>query len=374
MANNGSTIVPPNSTGNAIDCSSLSVGGVVSYRQRVVIADNTRSANFALVSAGSLQVLVENTVNVGGAVSLAAGTSKIGFLQKISASVTVQGNVGLNAGTNHIGEFNISLMPAVVLAAGTAHAGEFNISLMPAVVVTSITNAINVSAMPAVVNAAGTNHIGEVNISLMPAVALAAGAANIGSINNISAAVGLAAGTQHIGEVNISIMPAVVVTSITNAINVSAMPNVVLAAGANNIGTLNGISAVVSVNIAAQSAGQVLNVTNNFRGALATPSVSHGPLTVVVGSGSATATLVTSAGAASIYVDSLLCTNGGAALCIISVLEKSLSAAVVQYLAASGGGFSHNFDPPWKISAGASLQAFLNSGGPVNVTVNFHVA
>lgn len=221
MSGNGFVQVPPNSTGAEIDCSSLSVGGQVVMRQRVVLGDPTHSANFATVSSGSLQVLVENTVTIGGAVSLAAGTSKIGFLQKISASVTVQGNVGLNAGTNHVGEVNISLMPAVVLAAGAAHIGEVNISLMPQV---------------SVLNVAGTAHMGEVNISLMPAVVLAAGAANIGTINNISAAVGLAAGAQHIGEVNVSLMPALVVTSITNAINISAFP--ALAAGNNTVGAV----------------------------------------------------------------------------------------------------------------------------------------
>lgn len=499
MSNNGTTVVPPNSTGNAIDCSSLSSGGVTVYRQRVVLADNTHSANFATVSAGSLQVIVENASLV------------------VSGQVSVTGSVAvstLGAGTNHIGEVNISLMPqvSVLNVAGTAHIGEVNISLMPAVVVTSITNAINVSAMPNVTLAAANNTVGAVTVAgfidpsgnqrnvvdsvntalrvnvvaggagggiatgpvavgasvtagnnpvlmggvdgssfarnlrvdatggliisnisatvnvagsftvggqtggtsatagstytlvggmdgaigrvaltdanghfvITGTVALAAGAAKIGYLQKISASVtvqgnvGLNAGTNHVGEVNISLMPQVSVLNVAGTahmgeVNISLMPAVVLAAGTNNIGTVQAISATVNVNIAAQSSGFLLNVTNNMRGTLAIPSASHGPITTQVGSGSATATLVVSAGAASIYVDGLICVNGGGALCTINILEKSLSAAVVQFLAANGGGFSHNFDPPWKISAGASLQAFLNSGGPVLVTVNFHV-
>jgi hypothetical protein len=101
MANNGGVVVPPDSTGKQVDCSSLSVGGVTSYRQRIVIADPSKSANFALCSAGALQVIVTT-----GAVSLAAGTSKIGFIGKISAGVAVTGTVSLGAGTANIGSIN----------------------------------------------------------------------------------------------------------------------------------------------------------------------------------------------------------------------------------------------------------------------------
>src|SRR5258708_29608729 len=118
MAGNGAVVVPPDSTGKNIDCASLSAGGVTVYRQRVVISDGTRSANFAVCSAGSLQTIVTNTVTVTGqvsvtgsvavsgigagtnnigAVSIAAGTAKIGFIGKISAAVA------LAAGAANIG-------------------------------------------------------------------------------------------------------------------------------------------------------------------------------------------------------------------------------------------------------------------------------
>lgn len=323
MANDGSTQVPPNSTGNKIDCSSLSVGGATVYRQRVVLSDNTHSANFATVSAGSLQVIVENaSLAVTGAVSIAAGTSKIGYLQKISASVTVQGNVGIAAGTNHIGEVNISLMPAVV--------------------VTSITNAINVSAMPAVAIATGTNKIGSIkfisatvnvagsltiggttggtsstaassftliggNDGSIGRVALMDAAGHqiisgtvalttlngLGKIDGISAAVSIASlnglgkidgisanvnvvlqtGTNNIGTVN-NISAAVSVASLNGLgkiDGISANVNVVLQSGANNIGTINNISAVVGVNIGAISSGVILPVNLVAMSAAALP-------------------------------------------------------------------------------------------------------
>src|ERR1700677_3418621 len=120
MSNNGSTQVPPNSTGNLIDCSSLSVGGVTAYRQRVVLADNVHSANFATVSAGSLQVIVENaSLVVSGQVSLGPGTSNIGTINNISAGVV------LAAGAANIGSIN-NISAPVVLAAGTNNIGTIN--------------------------------------------------------------------------------------------------------------------------------------------------------------------------------------------------------------------------------------------------------
>jgi len=559
--NNGSTIVPPNSTGNQIDCSSLSVGGVTAYRQRVVLADNTHSANFATVSAGSLQVIVENASLV------------------VSGQVSVTGSVAvstLGAGTNHIGEVNISLMPqvSVLNVAGTAHMGEVNISLMPAVVVTSITNAINVSAMPnvtlaaanntvgavtvagfidpsgnqrnvvdsantalrvnvvaggagggiatgpvavgasvtagnnpvlmggvdgssfarnirvdatggliisnisatvnvagsftvggqtggtsatagstytlvggmdgsigrvaltdasghfvitgtvalstlnglgkidgisaAVTLAAGANNIGTIN-NISAAVVLAAGTANIGTLNNISAAVAIAAGTNHIGEVNISLMPQVSVLNVAGTahmgeVNISLMPAVVLAAGTNNIGTVQAISATVNVNIAAQSSGLALRMggrvktsasstaadatTNPFwvdkNGRLVVvnhhpslaPSASHGPKVVTISTSVSVALIAAPGSGLVAYVDSIMVTNGSGTLTQFIAYEASATATPVlgAYLAASGGGYVRNYDPPVRVSANTVLNGRIKpNASQVLVEIHFHV-
>lgn len=530
MSNNGTTVVPPNSTGNAIDCSSLSSGGVTVYRQRVVLADNTHSANFATVSAGSLQVIVENAslvvsgqVSVTGSVAvstLGAGTNHIG---EVNISLMPQVSVLNVAGTAHIGEVNISLMPAVALAAGTQHVGEVNISLMPAVVVTSITNAINVSAMPNVTLAAANNTVGAVTVAgfidpsgnqrnvvdsvntalrvnvvaggagggiatgpvavgasvtagnnpvlmggvdgssfarnlrvdatggliisnisatvnvagsftvggqtggtsatagstytlvggmdgaigrvaltdanghfvITGTVALAAGAAKIGYLQKISASVtvqgniGLNAGTNHVGEVNISLMPQVSVLNVAGTahmgeVNISLMPAVVLAAGTNNIGSINGISAAVVLAAGTNNIGTIQAISaavslvaNTAYHPTGAPSASHGPKTVSM-TASATVALIAAPGASlSIYVTGMLATNGSSTLTQLQIYEASATATpvIAPFLAASGGGFSTQFDPPWRISANTALNARLKPsvGATVCVTLNFYV-
>lgn len=514
MSNNGTTVVPPNSTGNAIDCSSLSSGGVTVYRQRVVLADNTHSANFATVSAGSLQVIVENAslvvsgqVSVTGSVAvstLGAGANHIG---EVNISLMPQVSVLNVAGTAHIGEVNVSLMPAVViaagtnnigfingisatvnvagslaigsLAAGTNHIGEVNISLMPAIVVTSITNQVQISNISATVNVAGTftvggqtgngsasvgstytliggmdgsigrvaltdanghfvitgtvalaagaSNIGTINNisagvvlaagaanigtinNISAAVVLAAGTANIGTLNNISAAVVLAAGTAHIGEVNISLMPQVSVLNVAGTahmgeVNISLMPAVVLAAGTNNIGTVQAISATVNVNIAAQSSGLALRMggrvktsasstaadstTNPFwvdkNGRLVVvnhhpslaPSASHGPRVVTL-STSASVALIAAPGSGLVaYVDSIMVTNGSGTLTQFIAYETSatLTPVLAGYLAASGGGYVRNYDPPVRISANTVLNGRIKpNASQVLVEIHFHV-
>lgn len=360
MAKDGFVQVPPNSTGAEIDCSSLSVAGQVVMRQRVVVGDPTRSANFALVSAGSMQVTVQNTVPVSGQVSVTGSVA-------ISNTVTVQGQISVTGG--------------VVLNAGTFHIGEVNVSLMPQV---------------SVLNVAGVAHMGEVNISLMPAVVLAAGAANIGTINNISAGVVLAAGAAHVGEVNVSIMPAVVLAAgaanIGSINGISANVNVVIASGANNIGFLNGISATIvaaMVRVKFSSSAAIADntvtmswadrfgrqvVINNHPALL--PSASHGPKTVTL-STSTNAALVAAPGASnSIYVTALTITNGSATLTRADAYTGTGTAApeVAQYLAASGGGFTMKFDPPWQISANTALNARVKPNvSQALATIHFYV-
>lgn len=293
MANDGYTQVPPNSTGNKVDCASLSSGANTVYRQRIVIADNTRSANFAVVSSGSLQVLVQNAVAISGSVlaavsgqvSLGPGTSNIGTINNISAAVS------LAAGTNNIGAVSnaagTALMGAVSLAAGTANIGFLNNISATVLVAGEIANGSSLSTTNKpvlmggndsaggaggvartllldtsgrVILGAGANNIGAVSVAagtaLMGAVSLAAGTANIGFLNNISATVTVAittfatAGGQQIN----------VADTANNALRVNVVAGsgsganpVSIAAGTSNIGFINNISATVLV------AGEIAN-------------------------------------------------------------------------------------------------------------------
>lgn len=226
--------VPADDVGKKVDVASLDVGANTVYRQRVIIGDNTGTATFAVVTSGSLQVLfntpptinnisavvavsggvaISGTAVVSGVVGLTAGTAVIGDINaisrtvqvavgtpftvnNISATVVVSGQVGLTAGTAVIGDIN-AISRTVQVAIGT----PFTVN--------------NVSATVTVQ--------GNVNISATHSVILAAGTANIGTLNNISA--------------NVSVNP----------VNISNTPSVILAAGTAVFGTLNNISATVVV-------------------------------------------------------------------------------------------------------------------------------
>ena len=296
-----------------------------------------------LVDSANLALRV-NVVAGSGAganpVSIAAGTSNIGFINNISATVTVAGNVSASiVGTvpvsGNVTVDKISATASVVLAAGTANIGTLN----------NISAAVSVT-LPA--------NIGTVN-NISAAVVLAAGANNIGSINNISAQVAVS------GSV-----------TIINNINISAMPNVVLGTGTNHVGTVD-ISGMPAVAIS----GTAVTV-NAYRGiTLAVPSASHGPKTVTLSSSATTALIAAPGVGVSAYIDGIIITNGAAALAGIQIYEASATGSPVlqQYLAANGGGFAFNFDPPWKVSANTALNARLKpSASQVLVTINFHVA
>src|SRR5688572_5620887 len=143
MATEGNVRVPPDSTGKRVDAASLDDGGVSVYRQKMVLAGASGSAEVAVLAqsapaasamglvvrqAGTLTAVVTGTVNVNGGVAisgtaivagivgLTAGTAKIGRIADISATV----NVAIAGG------MPISGTPSVVLAAGTANFGTLN--------------------------------------------------------------------------------------------------------------------------------------------------------------------------------------------------------------------------------------------------------
>ena len=132
--------VPPDSTGKFIDAASLDVGATAVQRQRIVIGDNSATAQFATVTGGAL--LITGTVSLGasvaniGAVSLGAGTANIGFLNNISATVVIAGVVSLGAGTANIGFLN-NISATVIVAGvisfgpGTAAVGNFFVNAQP---------------------------------------------------------------------------------------------------------------------------------------------------------------------------------------------------------------------------------------------------
>lgn len=307
--------VPPDSTGKMVDAASMDVGANTVYRQRIVIGDNSATAQFALVTGGALTI---------------TGTMNISAMP----TVTVTGGVAVSGTAVVSGNVNISVFPALV--AGTANIG--GVSLVAGTSNIGFINNISATVVVA----------GNVNISVIPA--LVAGTANIGFINNISATVTVA------GNVNISTFPALV----AGTANIGAVS---LAAGTANIGFINNISATVMVATA-----------NNY--VVSIPSASHGPKTVII-STSAQVILIADPGAGlSVYVTQLMCTNAGTAATLARVGTSASPLTVLGYMQSAGGGFVMNFDPPWKLSASATCVASVkpNSSGNVYFTVNFYVA
>ena len=200
----------------------------------VTVAGTINISSMPAISVGPISTIdkISATVTVAGSVGINSGTLSLsGKLDGISSTVTVAGTVALGAGAANIGTINN--ISATVNVAGSLTVGGTpgGSSFSAGSSFTMIGGTDGTTARGLLMDAAG-------HAIVSGTVVLAAGTNNIGTLNNISAQVAVS------GSV-----------TIINNINISAMPNVVLAAGANNIGTLNGISATVNVNIAAQSAG-----------------------------------------------------------------------------------------------------------------------
>lgn len=406
--------VPPDSTGKKIDAVSLDVGANTVMRQRIVIADNSATSEFAQVAngrlvvtvAGNLNISAMPTVSVTGGVGI-SGTavvsgnvnissmptitlpSNIGTLNDISrtvqvaigtpftvnaisATVSVSGLVGLTAGTANIGRINdisatvtvsgnvnISATHSVILAAGTALIGDVN--------------AISRTVQVAVGTPFTINNI-SASVVVTGLVGLTAGAANIGFINHISQTVQVAIGTPFTVN-NISAAVALVAGT---TVNISNTASVVLAAGTANFGTLNNISRTVEVTVSTPFTLNNISATVTTQVAGFTPAVmsaSHGPKCVTASS-SAVVTLVASPGAGqSVHITQIMVGNGSNVFTKARIGTSASAATVVQPLAAAGGGFVFQFDPPWKLSASeAAICSVKPNASDVFFNVNFFVA
>lgn len=261
---------------------------------------------------------------------------------------------------------------SVILIAGTSNIGTINdISRTVQVAIGTPFTVNDISATVNTVVGAGT--------ALMGAVSLAAGTANIGFINGISATIAavLAAGTANIGTIN----------------NVSATIAAVLAAGTANFGTLNNISATVACGLAyvtEKTTGSLVQVGDSLNAAVRVnivadtfatavteiPSASHGPRMVNVSVSAATELIASPGTGLSIYVTQLMVSNSSVAGPVLARIGTSASAsAVVMMMAANGGGFVMNFDPPWKLSASErALCSVKPQGASGFFNINFYVA
>jgi len=413
--------VPPDSTGQKVDAGSLVVAGVTVIRQRITIADNSGSAQFATVTNNALLVqLNAGAANIGTidgisktvAVAWAtpqtldgisktvnvAGTFTIGTIDKISATATVAiSNFVDGSGNNRnvVDSANLALRVNIVAgaAAGVSQTDDTSFSATLAV----FAPIGGVYADAGAGQSVSASHAGAVRMTGARALHV-----NIRDVNGSELGGTNALRTNCAGFIDGSGQNRIVVDSANLALrvtiaNATATVAAVIGAGTSNIGTINNISATVNVAVAtpftvnniSRTVSCVItnNITIDFISAtvtvttanpyvLNTPSVSHGPL-MVVRSVSATATLIAAPGAGlHVYVTMLAVTNGGTNATTLNVGSSASLQTVNMYLAAGGGGYVINFDPPWKNFSNEAVLVRVkpNTGGNCFINSNFYVA
>jgi hypothetical protein len=302
-------------------------------------------------STTPISVKVE-TQSATASVILAAGSANIGTLNNISATVVVSGAVSLAAGTSNIGTINnisatVVVSGAVSLAAGTSNIGFLNNISATVVVAGEIANGSSLSTTNKPVLMGGNTSAGGAGglmatllLDTSGRVILGAGAQNIGSINNISATVSVvnAAGTANIGAVSLGAGTA----NIGFINNISATLSTVLAAGTANIGTLNNISATLSTVLAAGTAniGTLNNISATLSTVLAAGTANIGTINNI------SAAVVLAAGAANIGTinnisATVIVAQGPSAITSVShgpTCVTCSTSAVVTLVASPGAG------------------------------------
>lgn len=309
---------------------------------------------------------------VTGTVALAAGTSNIGTINNISATVVVSGSLSIGG---FAGNSSVTAASSFTLIGGT-DGSLGRVALMDAaghqiisgtVALTTLNGLGKIDGISANVNVvlqAGANNIGTIN-NISAAIVLAAGAANIGSINNISANVNvvLQAGTANIGAVSLG-------AQVAAGTSVTAASVVVLAGGTSRVSA--GITGSAAVSWLDPNGRGVMVLNHPSIVASATQGPQNKDITAT-----AFATLVASAGASFVYVTGILVTNGSASVTGVAFASSDQTAApqVVAYLAANGGGFNKEFNPPWKLSTGTALQGRIFPTAALTVTsvISFYV-
>lgn len=432
MSADGYVQVPPSSTGAKIDGASVDVAGNTVIRQRVVLADNSASAQFAVITSGALLVQ-PNAVAISG-----------------TAIVAVSGNVGINgvsatvmAQITSSVPLNISNTPSVVLAAGTANIGLINgVSATVTAVISgyrdgsgttvnpidSVNTALRVNIVAGA--AAGVSQIDDTSFSTGAATFVPVGAVFSDAGTGLSASASHAAALRMTGfralhvnirdasgnelggsnslRVNIAgyldasgqnriLVDSPSLAMRVNLVAASVTAIAVIGAGASNIGYINNISATVNVAIATpftvNNISRTVEVTiatpftvNNISATVTVttanpyilniPSQSHGPRMVQI-STSATATFIAAPGAGfHIYVTSLQVSNIGTVNTSAQIGWSGSAALVTMAAAANGGGFVMNFDPPWKVNSNeaVTIRVDPNSTGNVYFNANFFVS
>jgi len=358
------------------------------------------AARGALDSGGYSQVRLRVSAFTSGTSNARLEASVGGGLTRLAQA--------LPAGTNNIGDVDVLTLPALV--AGTANIGDVDVLTLPALVAgtakigavdldsdatiaaavptvaqfvagTDGTNAralktdaggelqVDVLTLPALV--AGTANIGDVDVLTLPA--LVAGTANIGDVDVLTLPA-LVAGTANIGDVDIASFVAGAITEVQGDVAhdaVAAGNPVQMGARANDVDP-TAVAAGDATFLWADLFGRQICVLN-FPSIVPSDTAgagAHGPKTVTL-TATTDAALVAAPGASlSTYVTSVSASNTSATASRVDIKDGT-TIRHSMFLAASGGGFVQQFNPPWKITANVALNGALGTA-VTDVRVNVH--
>lgn len=314
--------VPADGVGKRVDTVTLTDAGSEVHRQKLVVTGGSGTAEVVVVTnaapgAADFGLVVRQA---GTLTAVVSGTVNVNGGVAVSGTATVAGNVVISGTATVAG--------VVGLTAGTAVIGDIN----------AISRTVQV--------AIGTPFTLQ----------------GISTTVTVAGVVGLTAGTANIGHLN----------HISRTVEVALAGKVTLSGTADIIGfvqLLPGFDDIGSVHITATATVQV----NGYTPAIM--SSSHGPRCVTA-STSSSVILVSSPGAGvSVHITQLMVGNFSGTLTKARIGTSASASTVVQPLAASGGGFVLNFDPPWKLSASeACVCSIKPNAADAFFTVNFFVA
>lgn len=362
----------PTTTGNIIASDEVVIGLQTVQVQRIKVHLGTDGTSEGDVGAGNPLPVTPGSgavFTVSGTVALAGGTATVGTVNVASGAgfflkTATGGNIPadttsglgvkfvsaqpitIEAGTATVGTVALQAAAAVALNAGTATIGNVNLSSGAGIYLKTSTGGdipadttsglavkfVNAQSVNATLQA-GTATVGVVTVNSLPA-----GTATIGSV-------ALGAGTATVGTVVLNALPA----------GTATIGSVVLGAGTATAGTVH-LATTEAVCINTQPS---------------TATDSRGPKTVAVTTSGTTA-LVTAGGASvSNYITCIMANN--TATTVSAKLSISDGTTRVRSsLAANGGGYVLNFNPPWKLPGNTALNASIGTTADIDITIMFY--
>jgi hypothetical protein len=285
-------------------------------------------------------VLVTNTPTV----TANAGTGTMTV--KTDPGYTL-GSVGLNAGTNNIGDVDVLTLPALV--AGTANIGDVDVLTLPALPtgsntigavtlsgnLTGVTNTVGVffdRANPSVSIGGASSSIGiffDRGNPAMNITSIAAGDTNIGNVDVVTLPA-LVAGTANIGDVDIV---SGTLTSITNTIAVY----------------FDRGNPTVTANIGTGTARVFYDALADYVSGVATLTATADTAVIVAGG-----TGIRN------YITSISASNTSATNVRVDFKDGTTIMASF-FVAASGGGATHTMPVPLRGTANTAFNAALSA-------------